>query len=497
MTATSESGVPTTRGVRGGVEAARSVRGWVDGGWTHPRDAHAAARTRAIGTLAAPAVMSTSHPSPSTSHPRTSTAAPPHPPPLANDQASYGETSPKRPSAAETGLRTSAPQRVVPTFDTLRRWGVKTLGALAALPAGELYERLGARGVRWQRLARGEDSCPLVPWVPEDPFEASLPLEWPIEGLEPLSFVLGRLLEPLSDRLERADRGAVVLHTHLRLVSKTVHARTVPLPAPMRDPKTLRTLILLDLESNPPSAAVDEVRVIVEPTPARVLQWMLYERAQPSPEQTATLIARLTALMGESHVGSPELVDSWKPGMFTMAPFTVRHGNRETRHGNTETRHGNTETRSSSALRTPHSDSALRTPHSHSHSALSTQHSALSFPSALRRFRLPIPVRVQVVEGRPVRVMSDRRGVSGGPVVQSAGPWRTSGEWWNDAPHPPSLAEDRASAGETSPKRSPAAKAGPTCWDRDEWDVALTDGTIYRVYVERDVGHWFVEGIVD
>ncbi len=77
------------------------------------------------------------------------------------------------------------------------------------------------------------------------------------------------------------------------------------LPAPMRDPKTLRTLVLLDLESNPPSAAIDRVRVLVEPTPAKVLQWTLYERAQPSPEQVSTLLARLTALMGEGHVGSP------------------------------------------------------------------------------------------------------------------------------------------------------------------------------------------------
>ena len=209
-------------------------------------------------------------------------------------------------------------------LQTLRRWGIKTLGALAVLPSGEVYERLGARGVAWQRLARGEDTSPMVPWVPEEPFDASLELEWPIEGLEPLSFVLGRLLEPLSARLERADRGAAIVHTHLRLVSKTVHARTLQLPAPMRDPKTLRTLVLLDLETNPPGAAVDEVRLLIEPTPARVVQWTLYERAQPSPEQTSTLLARLTALMGESHVGSPQLADTWKPGQFTMSPFEIR-----------------------------------------------------------------------------------------------------------------------------------------------------------------------------
>ena len=186
--------------------------------------------------------------------------------------------------------------------------------------------------------------------------------------------MLGRLLEPLAERLERADRGAAVLHTHLRLVSKEVHARTLQLPAPMRDPKTLRTLVLLDLESNPPSAAIDRVRVLIEPTPARVTQWTLFERAQPSPEQVSTLLARLTALMGETHVGSPRLVDSWKPGAFEMTPFQMQNSAPQDSAQNSERR-------TNSALGT---DSALRTPQ-----------------SALRRFRLPVPARVQVREAGP------------------------------------------------------------------------------------------------
>ncbi len=73
----------------------------------------------------------------------------------------------------------------------------------------------------WQTLARGGDIRPMVPWVDDVPFEAALELEWPIEGLEPLSFVLARLLEPLAERLERADRGAAVMYTSLRLTSRT------------------------------------------------------------------------------------------------------------------------------------------------------------------------------------------------------------------------------------------------------------------------------------
>jgi protein ImuB len=372
------------------------------GGWMHPRDSHAAARTRQPRRALFPG---REHGAPVSSR-----------------------------TIARDFRRDRAQQLAVEALlETLRRWGIRTFGELAVLPPGDVYERLGARGVLWQRLARGEDSTPLVPWVPEDPFESALALEWPIEGLEPLSFVLGRLFDPLAERLERADRGAAILHTHLHLVNRTVHARTLQLPSPLRDAKTLRTLVLLDLETNPPAAAIDQVRVLVEPTPGRVTQWALFERAQPSPEQVSTLLARLKALMGDSHVGSPQLVDSWKPGAFEMTPF---------------------------APAAPAAPVAPVAP------------SAPGAATALRRFRLPVPARVHVHEGRPTRIVTDRRGVTGGAVAQAAGPWRTSGEWWNDA----------------QPGRS---------WDRDEWDVALTDGTLYRIYVERDIGQWFLEGVVD
>jgi len=74
-----------------------------------------------------------------------------------------------------------------------------------------------------------------------------------------------------------------------------------------------------------------------------------------------------------------------------------------------------------------------------------------------------------------VRVIVDRRGLSGGKVEQYAGPWRTSGGWWMETSHEPS--------GEG--------------WDRDEWDVTLSDGATYRVFRERDTDAWFIEGVID
>src|SRR6185436_1851437 len=105
-------------------------------------------------------------------------------------------------------------------LSAFKRWGLKTLGEVAALPAADLVARLGRRALEWQAIARGDDIRPLVPTLAEERFESSIELEWPIEELEPLSFVLTRLLEPLSTRLERRDRGAAVLHVLLRLVTR-------------------------------------------------------------------------------------------------------------------------------------------------------------------------------------------------------------------------------------------------------------------------------------
>jgi protein ImuB len=334
---------------------------------------------------------------------------------------------------------------------TLRRWGVATLGALAALPAAALAARLGQPGVALQRLARGLDLQPLVPLVEAPRFEASLDLEWPIEDLQPLSFVLTRLLEPLCAALDRADRGAAAIVTELTLVRlgtdpAATHARRLELPAPMRDARVLRTLVLLDLESHPPPAAIDRLAIRIEPTPGRIVQFSLLEPAGPRPETTATLVARLTALMGEARVGSPALVDSHAPGAFALGAF------------------GDLAISRSGDLQIAKSP---------------TRNFATFSVAVLRRFRFPVPARVAIERGRPARVTTDRIGIKGGVVEECAGPWRSSGGWWN--------ARD--------PREAPGRSHDT--WNRDEYDVALGDGAAYRIYRDRDEDTWFVEGILD
>ena len=348
-----------------------------------------------------------------------------------------GEDDPR--AAARVTLRAIANR-----LETFRRWGLTTLGDIAALPSAELSERLGQGGLALQQLARGVDRQPLVPDPAVPRFVAAIDLEWPIDALEPLSFVLARLLDPLSSAMERADRAAAALRLDLRLVDRTTHARVLPLPAALRDARVLRTLLLLDLESHPPAAGIDRVTIEIDPAPARIVQYSLLERAMPAPETLATLTARLGALVGERRIGSPALLDTWRPDAFAMRPFDPACS----------------QLRSTDGVKAP----ARR------HGVPTCNASETSDRVMLRRFRPPIAVRVAVERGRPVRVAIDRRGMPGGQVEQAAGPWRTSGAWWD---------------------------AASTAWDRDEWDAALSDGSICRLFHDRIADRWFLDGIVD
>jgi protein ImuB len=71
---------------------------------------------------------------------------------------------------------------------------------------------------------------------------------------------------------------------------------------------------------------------------------------------------------------------------------------------------------------------------------------------------------VSVASGAPVFVAA--AGVRGA-VVDRAGPWRASGDWWDVA------------------------------WSREEWDVAVAEAGVYRIFRDRLRSEWFVEGELD
>lgn len=305
----------------------------------------------------------------------------------------------------------------------LARWGLRSIGDLARLPPSALAARLGPAGPRLVHLARGEDTGAFVTAALPERFETTLELDWPVDGLEPLAFLLARVLEPLTAALEARGAKAAALAVELGLTDATTHARSLRPAAPSGDARTWRTLVLLDLEAHPPRDAIARITLRAEPAAARAAQFSLFDPAQPSPERLAETLARLGEWTASGRSGSPQLVDTHRPGAFAVASFApgpLPRGRLE---------------------------------------------AARSVPRvALRAYRPPRLAHVITKAGAPGFVAAV--GVRG-TVTAAAGPWRVSGDWWDDS------------------------------FSREEWDVALAGAGAFRLFLDRLRGEWFVEGELD
>ena len=301
--------------------------------------------------------------------------------------------------------------------ETLARWGIRRFQDLAALPPLGIAERLGPEGLRLRTLARGEADRKLAPIeLPED-FAEELELEHPIELLEPLAFLLARLVNGLAFRLATRALATDELRLRLELENRAAHERTLRLPVATLDTRALLKLLQLDLAAHPPEAGIVRIRMEMHPEKPRAAQSGLFMLAAPEPVKLEVTLARIQALVGPGHVGSPELLDTHRPGAFQITP------------------------------------------------GIPLPYGAPSGPGSLvfRVFRPPRAVRVALAAGQPSFIAAE--GVRGN-VVERSGPWRTSGDWWTSDP-----------------------------WSRDEWDIALGDGGLYRLYCEPR--GWFLEGTYD
>ena len=320
-----------------------------------------------------------------------------------------------------------------------------------------MSERLGQEGVKLQQLAAGRTDRHLKLIQLSPVFENSLELEYPIAELEPLSFILARLLNQLCASLNAYSLATNELRLSLTLGNNTTHERRLNLPYPMRDHKVFLKLLLLDTDMHPPQAAVNAVAIGFEPVKPRVLQNGLFIPLAPEPEKLELTLMRLAKLVGQDNVGSPELVDTHRPDAFQVKRFELR-GNKKRAKGRKDVRVFEEGSLRNQAGGTP-----------------------VVPVMGFRVFRPALRAIVNAERGYPTQISAwgPSRSVYG-KVVRLAGPWRTTGDWWR---------ADR--------------------WARDEWDVAVeptqTKGghsgspqqTLFRIYRELRGGAWFVEGVYD
>ena len=303
--------------------------------------------------------------------------------------------------------------------DTLETWGIHTLQQLAELPETGIAERFGPTGVYLQRLAKGAVHRPLRIAQPEITYEDRIELDHPVSLLEPLLFLIARMLNNQCTKLVSNAMAANEVTIRLELENKTEHVRTLRLPIAMRESKSLLKLLQMDLESHPPQAATVALALALKPVQPRTVQGGIFLPVTPAPDKLELTLARIRGLVGESNVGIPELLNTHHPHPFRLTS---------------------------------------EQPH------VSGSHPPAVSHQAFRYFRPPLTATVELNRDRPARVTA--LGIYG-KVLTAAGPWRSSGDWWT-----------------------------ATAWNRDEWDIALSNGALYRIYTEPD-RRWFIEGSYD
>jgi protein ImuB len=180
-----------------------------------------------------------------------------------------------------------------------------------------------------------------------------------------------------------------------------------------------------------------KVRSRMEPAKPRPSQNGLFLPCTPEPEKLELTLARISGVVGEGRVGSPELLDTYRREAFEIRHFTPSLAN----------------------LAEPREPKTLVT--------------------ALRIFRPAVMVAVAHEGGRPTHVSSQERArfyeqdsrQIDGEVLWAAGPWRSSGDWWEE-----------------------------DAWLRDEWDIAVqqrSEIALYRLVHDLVGGEWMVDGSYD
>lgn len=327
-------------------------------------------------------------------------------------------------------------------YETLGLWGVRTFSEFAKLPIAGIAQRLGQEGVRLQKLAQGKSERQLHLFQPPAGFEQALDLEHPVAELESLSFILSRLLNQLWANLNSHALATNELRLCLKLEDKTEYEHAITLPVPMRNPKTFLRLLLMDVESQPPPAAIISVKIKAEPVKPRESQTGLFIPLAPEPEKLELTLARLAKLVGPDNVGSVEVLDTHRPDAFRLNRFRL-----------------NPRTRKNAGKKPRKGPKAM-----------------LAAPvMGFRIFRPPWRAEVKTTDERPSRINSCGTAYAiRGQVVSASGPWRTSGDWW-----------------------------GKDVWAREEWDVAVKGSgsqegeVLCRIYRDLQSEEWFVAGVYD
>ena len=267
----------------------------------------------------------------------------------------------------------------------LHKWGIHTIGQLAALDKQQLGARLGPEAIRMWERANGQSSRVIKLIRPPESFEENFEFENEIETAEPLLFMLRRFLEQLAIRLSGIYLVAKELTLRITFTDKQIYERIFKIPQPTNNVDLLFRMLHTHLENFKSEYPIVAVALSAQPIKPAREQFGLFETTLRNPNQLSETLARLTALLGADRVGTPVLEETHRSDAFRIEPFAW-------------------------------------------HELPAHPIGRMPMPGAvLRRFRPPAATSMFVSEQRHLQSERIR-----GQVVDQRGPYLFSGNWWDE-----------------------------------------------------------------
>ncbi len=297
--------------------------------------------------------------------------------------------------------------------DLFVRLGIRTLGGLAALDAGDVLSRFGTIGLHAHRLAGGGDQRPPSAVDPHPGWWVEHPFDEPVEQLEAVVFVVKRLADDLVARLSADGR----VCARMVILVETEHGERCE-RAWYRDHGLSATAIVerarwqLEGWANRPgglSGGVTLVRLVPDEVRSDDgLQVSLWGGRSQADEAPPRAVVRLTGLAGEQAVTVPV----WEGGRLPSDRYRT----------------------------VPAVSVDLDDPSDRLDRGPGPWPGAIPTPSPTVVPRRPVPVELIGHDGEPVSV-SGRGEVSSSPaelivgagrhrIVAWAGPWPVEQRWW-------------------------------------------------------------------
>jgi protein ImuB len=163
--------------------------------------------------------------------------------------------------------------------ETLERFGIHTLGELAAIPRAAIADRFGSAGLTARELARGRDT-PLRPRTASERLEERFELPESASGMQ-LERALGLLVDRLLARRERRGRTLRAAVLSARLVEGGTWRVRVTFREALADPRRMRLVLA--------------ARLVDLPAPAEAL-WLRAEGFGPPSGDQRSLLAEAAAV---------------------------------------------------------------------------------------------------------------------------------------------------------------------------------------------------------